>query len=151
MSKLPAKHRKRLGFTLVELVIVIIIIGIVSAIALPRFANASARQQLSTAATRVIADLELARTRARAASQTVSVTFDTTNDQYQFNNIGGEATLIDLGESPYRVSIDTARFGDSKIASFNGYGVTANSGVVTLSNSSGQVTVKLNANGEARR
>ena len=145
-------RRSAQGFTLVELMIVMVIVAMVAAIAVPRFSQASARQQLSSAADRVVADLEMARTRARAASQTVTVTFSTSSDRYQFNNVGGEASVVELGESPYNVSIDRAVFGSNdNIASFNGYGVPASSGAVTLSLGADQVVVELKANGEVRR
>ena len=46
-------HRKSQGFTLIELVIVIAIIGILSAVAIPKFINLSSNAQ--TAATNAIA------------------------------------------------------------------------------------------------
>jgi len=80
------------------------------------------------------------------------LTFSTDSDSYQFNNIGGEATTVDLSASPYDVSIELAKFGsDNNVASFNGYGVPANKGVVTLSNGTGQVSLNLLGNGEVRR
>ena len=44
-AKLNHKQIKRSGFTMIELVMVIVIIGILAAAALPRFANLSARAQ----------------------------------------------------------------------------------------------------------
>jgi type II secretory pathway pseudopilin PulG len=132
--------------------IVLVIVAVVGAIALPRYSQASARQQLSSAANRVTADIELARTRSRAASQPVRLTFSTENNTYSFDNIGGEAIRVDLSASPYNVSIEVAKFGaDSNVALFNGYGVPANSGVVTLSNHTGTVSVNMLGNGEVRR
>lgn len=144
-------RRSAQGFTLVELMIVMVIVAIVAAIAIPRYSQASARQQLSSAADRVAADLELARTRARAASQTVTVAFSTSSDRYQFNSVGGEAVIIELDESPYNVEITRATFGTDNIASFNGFGVPQDSGFVTLVSESGAITVNLLANGEVQR
>lgn len=139
------------GFSLIELVVVMAIVGIVGAIAVPRFSQATSRQQLNSAADRVMADLELASTRARAASQPVTVRFRTGNDNYTFNNVGGDAMVVELDESPYGVQVKSAKFGTNKTASFNGFGVPDDSGFVTLSLGSDEVTIYLEASGEVRR
>ena len=152
MNGMRRNNRNQHGFTLLELMIVLVIVATVGAMALPRFAKASARQQLEAAAKRVAADFELARTRARGASQAVTLTFNTNNSTYRFNNVGGEATIVDLSDSPYGVSITNAKFStDNNVATFNGYGVPAFGGLVTLSNGTDTVTVNLKANGEVRR
>ncbi|MGB0768765.1 MAG: prepilin-type N-terminal cleavage/methylation domain-containing protein, partial [Phycisphaeraceae bacterium] len=90
-----------MGFSLVELVMVVVIVGVVGAMALPRFAEATARQQLDAAAERVTDDLNKARHRARASSSTLTLTFDIDAERYVFNNAGGSATIIELDEAPY--------------------------------------------------
>lgn len=151
MNKRRFHQRRHNGFTLVELVLVILIVGVIAAIAMPRFAQASARQQLEAAARRVEADLNQARIRARAASRSVTVTFDVNRNLYQFNNEGGEATIVELGMSPYNVSIANADFSGNAKAYFNGYGLPASGGTVTLSSGSGKINIVLNQNGEASR
>lgn len=139
------------GFSLVELVIVLVIIGTLGAIAMPRLGAATARQQLNAAAERVEADLIRARTRARAASQTVTLTFYITTDRYSQTYVGGKSEIIRLDESPYKVDMIYAKFGTTKMAEFNGYGVPANPGSVVLKLGSEQVTITLDGNGEVRR
>lgn len=139
------------GFTLVELMIVLVIVAVVGAIALPRFAQATARQQLDAAAGRVAADLELARTRARAASQSLAVSYSTANDHYSMNAVGGDAKTVELDESPYGVDLIKVKFGTGASVTFNGYGVPSSSGAVVLESNGNTVTVTLDANGEVRR
>ena len=140
------------GFTLVELVIVMVIIGVVGAIALPRFSQATARQQLDAAAERLVSDLELAKTRARASSQTVTVAFNRSAESYTISGGGGDAFTVELDESPYNALIGTASFGGSTTLTFNGYGIPSSSGTVVVKFSSSQkITVNLSASGEVTR
>lgn len=60
---------RRRGVSLAEIVVVVMIIGIVSAIAIPRFANAASRQKADAAARRVAADLNLTSRLARTKGQ----------------------------------------------------------------------------------
>lgn len=141
----------RPGFTLVELVLVLVIVAVVSAIALPKFSQASARHQLNSAADRVASDLELAQTRARAASLDVSLTFSTSEHHYDFSSAVGDATHVELDESPYGVKILRAKFGATNVASFNGFGIPKISGYVILQKGSETRAVILYSNGEVRR
>ncbi|MFN3166845.1 MAG: Tfp pilus assembly protein FimT/FimU [Phycisphaeraceae bacterium] len=139
------------GFTLVELVMVVVIVSVLAALALPRFAQASQRQQLEAAADRVAADFALAQTRARAASQSVTLYFDLDQNTYTFNAVGGDATTVNLAESPYGIKISYAEFGTDSEAEFNAYGVPVDTGKVTLTNGTGTATIFLLESGEATR
>ncbi|MBX2852740.1 MAG: prepilin-type N-terminal cleavage/methylation domain-containing protein [Phycisphaeraceae bacterium] len=141
----------RHGFTLVELVLVMLIIGVVSAIAVPRFAQASARQRLDAAANRLIADTALARSRANAASESVTMSFDTNDDIYKVSAVAGDAFAVELGASPYDVSITSADFNGNRFVQFNAFGIPQQTGTVTISSSSGSVTLAITESGEATR
>lgn len=71
----------RAGFTLVEVIIVIVVIGLATMIAVPRF-RASPKTKARMSATRLAADLELARTQAMARRTAVLVTFNTADNSY---------------------------------------------------------------------
>lgn len=139
------------GFTLIELVLVIVIVAVLGAIALPRFSQAAARQQLDAAADRVIKDLELARVRARAMNGWATVTFDAVQNSYQFNDVGGEEITVELDEPPYNTEIKAVAFAHTVTAALGPFGLPRYAGYVELQSPAGTVKVTLAENGEATR
>lgn len=142
----------RYGFTLVELVLVMVIIGVIGAIAMPRFAQASARQQLAAAAKRIESDLEKARHQARANSNWVTIRFDTATNSYEYAPMtGGNRYDVELDEAPYQVELVRAIFGNDSDVSFNGFGVPTTGGELLIRSAAGEVAVKLDASGGVSR
>lgn len=130
---------------------VIVIISVLGALAIPRFSQAAERQRLEASADRVMADFALAQDRARAASQSVTILFEPDLGTYTFNAVGGDANTVNLGQSPYGVKITTAEFGADSEAQFNAFGVPVDTGKVALTSNTGSVTIFLLESGEATR
>jgi prepilin-type N-terminal cleavage/methylation domain-containing protein len=77
MNRKPvSRHRSRGGYTLTELLIVLLIAAILSAMLLPRFFSAVRAMSARSAVSYVVADLALARTQAVREGQTVSLRVD---------------------------------------------------------------------------
>jgi type II secretion system protein H len=137
------------GFTLVELVMVMVIVGIISAIAVPRYAQALQRYRTQAAANRLAADLELARERARASS--APVTFELIDStRYRILNFtdlddGGTHYTVDLADEPYHASILASKLGEDSQIIFNGWGVPDSAGAVTVGAGKDTITVTLAA------
>jgi type II secretion system protein H len=74
-------HHARRGFTLVEALVVIMMIGVMSAIVVPRFRVSNATK-VRQAARQMAVDLELARTRALSTASRVRVVFNTVAQSY---------------------------------------------------------------------
>ena len=72
---------ERKGFTIVELVVAIMIVGVALAITLPRF-RASPAQKVKAAATQLVRELEMARTRGLAAKRSARLVFNVTGNSY---------------------------------------------------------------------
>ncbi len=71
----------RAGFTLIEMLIVIVVMGIAMTIAIPRF-RVTNKTKARRIATQLAADLEVARSQARAHRATVRVVFDAGTNSY---------------------------------------------------------------------
>jgi len=125
------------AFSLVELLLVLGIITIFSAIALPRYGAASSRYRADLAARRIAADLELAQTiaRAKGASQRVRIrqgvekliifatdALDPHQSRYK----------TDFSMSPYNADIVSSVFNGDNYIIFNGWGIPDSGGTVVI-------------------
>jgi len=129
---LPVHPRR--AFSLVELVVVTVIVGVLAAIAAPRFAGASDRYRSDAAARRIVADLSAVQERAMAASAPRGVTFTLNSAQYLVDS--GPASrasdsTVDLSREPYRAVVRAVTFAGGRVV-FDGFGVPAASGSVTV-------------------
>ena len=74
------------GFTLLELIIVVSILSIFAALALPTFNNAFSDYKIESAAKRIASDIRYARSYAITTDDTISITFDPADENYQVKN-----------------------------------------------------------------
>lgn len=108
--------RKQSGFTLMEMIITVAIIGIIMAGVVPNMIGWRNNARLSQAARQVYSDLQGARSRAIKTNRTVQIVFDNAADTYSVN---GTTRRL-----PGGIEMDSAVFnaqGDGT-ASFNNYG-----------------------------
>ncbi len=148
----PAWLRARRAFTLLELVVVLAIIAIVSAIAAPRYAGATQRFRADVAARRVASDLLYVRNSARAASRSYSVVFDVPGSSYSVSGLadpqrGGSNYVVALGSEPYACFLASASFGGGGTLTFNGYGRPSAAGSAVLQ--SGSQRRRITVDGES--
>lgn len=123
MNRLARQH----GFSLIELVIVITIIGIIAAIAAPRYADAETGRRLQGAKNTILADIEFAKRRARATSTTHVIKFYPSDDMYVIAE-GTEITRSsirltrNLDLDPFKVELSRTNLGANPVAVITAFG-----------------------------
>jgi len=148
----PGVASSRDAFTIVELVMVLLVIGIMTAVAAPRYSSALASQRSNTAARRIAADLRLAQDYARRSSQVQTVTFDGVADGYAISPMPdvdrSNATYnVSIAAAPYSADVVSASFGGGPAVQFDIYGRPSSEGSVVVRSGAKQYTVQLDSAG----
>jgi prepilin-type N-terminal cleavage/methylation domain-containing protein len=142
--------RFRRGFTLIELVIIIVLIGIMGAIAMPKYASAMNRYRADAAARRIATDLGYTRSLAIATSTTTSIQFNCNTSTYQIAGATdpdhGGIFSVTLSGDPYLSTISSAAAVSSIVTvSFNGYGIPTSTPSIVVTSSDATRTVTVSA------
>ncbi len=143
------------AFSLIELVVVVAVVTIMAAIAMPRMAQSTARYRTETACRRVAADLEVARARAGATSAAQSVVFSRAANRFTYTLTGMSDPdrpaleyTVDLGEQPYCCDYLEASFGGPPRITFDGYGRPEATGTVEVGCGAWRKSLTLEVSGE---
>lgn len=126
------------GFTLVELTVVLVIMAVAAAVAIPRFSGAQERYRVEAAAQRLRADINLARTRALTTSRPQVLEFKQSSNYYcmdgerDFTQPTNTKYEVFLDQEPYRVLVASVDFGGDETVVFNHFGLPDTAGEVVL-------------------
>ena len=155
LTRPPGSRRlMQRGFTLIEMVIVLMVIAIMTAAAAPRLHRALSYHRTESAARRIKVDLEQARQRAKTISASLTVEFDLTTQAYTIAGLKDldrrpAAYAVSLAEHPYDVELVAANFGGLPSVTFSGFGIPSQSGSIVVRAGEYQRTVTLDASGLA--
>ena len=130
------------GFSLIELVLVMTIISILAAIAVPRYAGALTRYRADAAARRVVADLGYARSLARTTSTGVEVQVKNDEDSVL---LAGVRSMDDPAER-WELALDGRPYYANDKLTFDGYGDPDAGGSIVIAVGSEKRTVVLDIN-----
>ena len=81
------EHRRHQGYSLMELVIVMLTLGIVASVAVPRYTASINRYRTQVAVQRLAQDIELCRRHARFTSQNVTLTVSFAKSFYRISSV----------------------------------------------------------------
>jgi prepilin-type N-terminal cleavage/methylation domain-containing protein len=140
---------KNQGFTFMELMVIIAVIGILASIATPNFIAWLPNYRLRSSAEDIQSTLQLARLTAIKENSTVTVTFNTANDSYQAS-VGGQT--FRSGQMPAGIDINSAVFGGGPTVQFDSRGfVNGSAGSAQVRNKQGRSkTITVNITGNSR-
>jgi prepilin-type N-terminal cleavage/methylation domain-containing protein len=96
--------KKNSGFTLIELMVVIVVIGIFVAIGLPNFMSWLPKYRLKSAVRDLYSNMQLAKMTAVKSKQNCTVTYSTDPDQYVLS--GALSKTVVLGDYGSGVNFD---------------------------------------------
>lgn len=123
------------GFSLVEMVVVLVITAVLVALVLPDFNRIAARLQLDTTARRMAADIRETRERTQTEQAVYGLRFYPAADRYDILECSGPvARRVERALMPAQVSLVSAGF-SGEILTFNIYsGMPSWNGTVSLMN-----------------
>jgi type IV fimbrial biogenesis protein FimT len=148
-------HNKQSGFTLIEMMIVIAILGIFAGIAIPNYLSYMPKHRLNGAARQVMGDLMAARMKAVSLNHRVKVFFYS-NHEYKIcddaDNNGtvtdgeGDVQLRDIQNEYSDVTFDSSNPPDPVFSSRG----TATNPTITFQNSSGSKDITISIAGRVK-
>lgn len=137
------------AFTLTELVIVVLVMAILTAVAVPTFVDSLLFFRVESAARRLKADLELVRQTARLTSAAQTFTLSgrtyTTSAGVAGLDTPGQAYSVDLAKPPYELEAVTSNLGSDSAITFNGFGMPSGGANLVLRAGDHSCTVAVNA------
>ncbi len=154
---MQANQSFRSGFTFIEMVIAILVMGILSAVAVPNYVTAIAKYRADLAARKIVADLHYAKSEAQRTSQSRTVHFYSVENRYILEDVVDidhpdlPHTVVELVNDPFSATIVSVDFDGDSAVIFDMYGRPDSIGTVDIQSGNVLRTVTLAADGTASK
>lgn len=128
---------RRQAFSLLEGLLVVAIVSLLSAVALPRYSRFTAQQRLESATRRVLLDLANTRRGAQLVSASRQISFSPATESYTQAGVTdmnhpGQVATVRLDAEPYGAELVSALFGGDSVLVFNAYGSPDSGGTIVI-------------------
>jgi prepilin-type N-terminal cleavage/methylation domain-containing protein len=145
----------RPAFSMIEMVLVVIIIGVIAAIAAPRFAEAGSGRRLSSASKIIERDISSIQLRAKATGKIHTLVFYPASDMYialEGTDIRKDAIVFmrELDEAPLSLDLARTDIGDNQDIVISAFGGFDKAFTVTVADDGIEREVSFTANGFTR-
>jgi prepilin-type N-terminal cleavage/methylation domain-containing protein len=143
--------RRGAGFSLIELVVVLMILSVLGGIAIPRYTASLTLYRTQAAAQRIAGDINLAQWQAKISSAGQTVVFSTAGNSYTLPGVAGlpgttAAYTVKLAADPYDATMVSAMFGTGSTLTYDRFGQPSAGGTVVVGCGSFQSTITVDPN-----
>jgi Tfp pilus assembly protein FimT len=151
----PWRSQRRSAFALIDLVVSVLLMGVLAAVAIPRFSGAVQHHRATASARRICADIRLARNSAIASSASKRIDFDIAQSRYTLVGVNsldkpGADYSLQLSGGTFESTIVSANLGGDASLTFDIHGQPDSGGTIVVKAGSTQATVTVSsATGEA--
>ena len=137
------------GYSAVELVIVIMLIGIFSAVAIPRYVDSLSAYRADAAARRIVVDVHQARNEAENSSSSRTIAFTVAENGYQLNDTAGlnrasAGYVVRLAGDLYQAKLASVDFSGASEVTFDGFGRPDTGGTIVVQSGNHVRTIVVN-------
>ena len=126
---------KRAGFSLIELMVVVVIIAVAAAIAIPNMSGWFGKKDLDSISLQMFSDFQRARSEAITRGRTVTIQINKAGGWYEIHD-STNSQIVPQTSMPNNITIANTTFATVDTSGINSRGFATKSGSVTIHSAS---------------